>query len=60
MKVKNNIFKKQLLRKAISFTMVLMMIVNLMCGYCAATKITTKTVKAATTNQTQAPYRNVM
>lgn len=58
MKGRKRILRKGLSGKILSFTMALAMVANLMGGYCAATELSTKEVKAA--NAEQPPYRNVM
>ena len=60
MKVKKITFKKRFTRKVSSLAMAFMMVANLLGGYCAASEVSTKKVSAATTKQTQVPYRNVM
>ncbi len=47
MKGKKRILRKGLSGKILSFTMALAMVANLMGGYCAATELSTKEVKAA-------------
>jgi len=46
MKGKKRILRKGLSGKILSFTMALAMVANLMGGYCAATELSTKEVKA--------------
>ena len=58
MKGRKRILRKGLSGKILSFTMSLAMVANLMGGYCAATELSTKEVKAA--DAEQPPYRNVM
>ena len=58
MKGRKRTLRKGLSGKILSFTMALAMVANLMGGYCAATELSTKEVKAA--NAEQPPYRNVM
>lgn len=47
MKGRKRILRKGLSGKILSFTMALAMVANLMGGYCAATELSTKEVKAA-------------
>ena len=58
MKGRKRTLRKGLSGKILSFTMALAMVTNLMGGYCAATELSTKEVKAA--DAEQPPYRNVM
>lgn len=58
MKGRKRTLRKGLSGKILSFTMALAMVANLMGGYCAATELSTKEVKAA--DAEQPPYRNVM
>ena len=58
MKGRKRILRKGLSGKILSFTMALAMAANLMGGYCAATELSTKEVKAA--NAEQPPYRNTV
>lgn len=51
MKGKKRILRKGLSGKILSFTMALAMVANLMGGYCAATELSTKEVKAANAEQ---------
>ena len=51
MKGRKRILRKGLSGKILSFTMALAMVANLMGGYCAATELSTKEVKAANAEQ---------
>ena len=51
MKGRKRTLRKGLSGKILSFTMALAMVANLMGGYCAATELSTKEVKAANAEQ---------